>query len=282
MTKKSKFPGAASWAAVVFVFAAGLPSPVQSATQHVVVSAADAAPQTRAAAWDLRRLLSRVTGEDVPLIRPGDPRPDGAKAIEVGTERARTLAGDRLSKLGLNGSCAFSDGGDVALVGRDNFGTAGAVYDFLEKEVGCRWYTAWGDERIPSRPDLKLGAFEHLCTPPFESSWIATLGRNMSHRRNASWFLFRQGQNFAGESGCLCNLDLPPGMDEIPLDGRFVGDWSHSLFHFIPPFEKRRHRLSGIPKSGYFASHPEWFTYSQKEGKRVADRQHFMLPCENH
>ena len=168
-------------------------------TDYVVVVDRTAADEVKFVARDLARVLQKVTGAEFPLVEEGDPALAGRKRIEVGTARGRRIAGEmRCAALRHNGALAASIGSDIALVGADTFGVVGAVYDFLQKHVGCRWWTPM-DEYLPSAPTLTLAPFETMVNPPLECRWLITLQNVTDRLRNGSLFLIRNGFNTNGE-----------------------------------------------------------------------------------
>lgn len=259
-------------------------------TGFTIVREADAAPQTVAAAWDMSRILERATGASFAIRTPQEVA-DGCPTIEVGTRRGEQLAGERrMRALGPDGSLSLCDGKSVVLVGRGGFGISGAVYDFLEERVGCRWFTMWDNGFVPRLETLNVKPFEKMVNPPMEMRFIQCLQLSGRRMRNANWFLFRHNQNFTDYAKSYHNIDLPPGMDALPSAGYFCGYYSHSLFRFIPPkagnsadrgihcwhaTEWKPFQIDGVPKEGYFASHPDWFTLRFRNGKpvRMPDQQ---------
>ena len=235
-------------------------------TPYAIVLATNACTNVRFAAFDLSNILKRVSGATFPVYMAGDPRIVGKKRIAIATAKAvrgrRTADWERLLH---NGSLSYSTAdGDIVLTGKDPYGTTGAVYDFLERQVGCRWYTAFGDEKIPLRPQLTLEPFSNLVNPPFEVRWVLDAYLTTMRVRNGDLFQFRNGLNTTGNY-IFQNIDLPDGCPHLKCEYVRLGGYGHTLFLHIPPNDKRR----------YFAIHPEWFTFARNRdgGKRVADRQ---------
>lgn len=232
-------------------------------SDYAIVVEADAADIVKFAAWDLGRVLNQIAGAEFPLCDPKDPSLSGKKRIEVGTRRGKTMVGEgHLSGLGHNGSISASVGDDIVLVGRDDWGSAGAVYDFLQKQLGCRWWTPAGDESVPRRRELSVAPFKAIVKNPLECRWLITLPALTDARRNGNLFMIRNGYNINGESS-FPNLDLPPGMKPLEPETFPATRMVHSLFTFIPPHDAR----------DYFGKHPEWFTFRKEAGKRVDNRQ---------
>ena len=234
--------------------------------EYVIVRPADAPNDVKFAAFDLKRHLDRMTGADFRIVDSASSAAQEPCTIEVGTERARSLVGeDRLVRLGHNGAAVVTSGRTLAIFGKDKFGTAYGVYDFLEDRLWCRWYTPDVDY-VPSARRLAVAPFESLKTPAVKYRWLMGPGNVWKGVKNASLWEYRNKMNMAAWGGKYYeNVDLPPGCEKLTTEMETVGAYCHSLFNFIPPQEK-----SGLP--AYFKLHPEWFSYS-RDGKCRVDRR---------
>ena len=166
-----------------------------------------------------------------------------------------------------------SVGADLYIYGDRPYGTVGAIYNFLTKFCGCRWYTATGDKRIPKNPDLCLDAIDYRHVPSFKSlehgsrwgSAVRTPEIRAWVRRNNSFLM----PNYAfGE----------------PDDAWFyIGPVTHTLAAYMPPIPRKPRSFNddrtffagphpALAGKVYFKDHPEYFTLTA-EGKRVHDRQ---------
>ena len=236
-------------------------------TEYAVVVEEAAESNVRFAAYDLSRHLKRITGAEFPLVFSGTSAAPGGRRIEVGTVRANELAGKAWTdKLRHNGSLSLAaPDGDIVLTGADAWGITGAVYDFLEKELGCRWYSAWGDNKIPRNDRPVLKPFRHLVNPQLESRWVLVSEARSQRVRDGNLFLFRNGMNMTAVSR-LRNVALPDGCGALTCEYVCKGNYCHSMFDFIPPHDRPS-------RKGYFKEHPEWFTYVKASGRRVDNRQ---------
>lgn len=134
----------------------------------VIVAPAKAGPILRAAIQDLQLHIEKVTGAKLAImtgpsngmsslvvaVRPDDrdlfPEAAGEEALAVRTAPGR-----------------------VTLAGQDEPGAAWAIYDFLERAVGVRWYwpeeqksTEWIGTWLPKQPTLTV-APAHWTDAPF-------------------------------------------------------------------------------------------------------------------
>ena len=222
----------------------------------------DKDPVYRAALEDLKGHLRGITGAYIHLAhQAGGPR------IFVG----KRAPGDDAPFTGVRERRIKSVGKDIYIYGDGRFGTIGAVYDFLEKFCGCRWFGPWdGDTYIPHRPTLEFAPIDYKHSPSFYSlelgdAWPAARkhpGVRDYLRRNRCFLM----PNYSGAS---------------PSDGwKYIGPTTHGLSAFFPPGGHKpgvfENHWAGphpaLADKAYFKTHPEYFTLD-KDGKRVPDRQ---------
>ena len=118
-------------------------------------------PVFRATLDDLSEFLREITGANIPLAyQASGPR------IFVG----KRAPGDDKPFTGVRERRIISVGNDLYLYGDGLFGTVGAVYDFLEKFCGCRWFGPWnGDTFVPKKPTLEFDPIDYRHAPSFYS-----------------------------------------------------------------------------------------------------------------
>ena len=121
----------------------------------------DKDPRFVAAIKDLSGFLHEITGATIPF----DDQTAAHKII-VG-ERA---PGDDKPFSGVRERRIKSIGEDIYIYGDGQFGTIGAVYDFLEKFCGCRWFGPWnGDTYVPKNANLIFDSIDYSHAPSFRS-----------------------------------------------------------------------------------------------------------------
>ena len=232
-------------------------------TAYTIVSLADQPADYQSAVWDLRAYLSKITGA---TFKPVTKDANGPR-IYVG----KRAPGDDAPFTGVRERRIKSVGDDIYIYGDGLFGTVGAVYDFLEKFCGCRWFGPWdGDTFIPSKPTLKFDSLDYKHAPSFYSlefggPWqSARLHKGVKNylRRNRSFLQCR----YEGAS---------------PEDAwKFFGPTTHGLAAYFPPGGHKPGTFvkmwagphPALADKAYFKDHPEYFTLN-KEGKRVDNRQ---------
>lgn len=134
----------------------------------------------RMAADELQTWLAAATGATLPIVADADP---ALKHILVGRAALPAGAGVDVSALAPEAFAVRTLGEDLVLVGMDEgihpdeipgttkptlCGTMNAVYDFLEEQVGVRWY--WHDDLgtiVPQVDELTVPALNYDEAPRF-------------------------------------------------------------------------------------------------------------------
>ena len=140
-------------------------------SDYRVVIADSAEQPIPAVAEDFVHLFEEITGARLPIVT--DAEPMGPHEIIIGpSEHLDNLAVYiDWAKLGREGYVIRTAGAHLLLFGGPARGTLNAVYTFLEKYVGCRWYTP-DFSVIPKTPDLSIDLIHEESTPPMEARWI--------------------------------------------------------------------------------------------------------------
>ena len=228
-----------------------------------ITLADDASPSEKTAAAELAAYLKKVTGGEFPIVKPQESA--GRPAIAVGPGATKALlpeldlvkAGEQ--GLGEDGIVLKSAGPNLILTGAEGSqrGTLYAVYEFLERAAGVRWWTHT-EETVPQNPTLAIAPLDVRYKPPFlyreTFSWGIAQGDPQSPYEDSDvavkdWavakFAARQRNN--GHGG---KLPASLGGSLLPLG------WCHTSFTYMPPAK-------------YFKDHPDW--YSEVKGKRIAE-----------
>lgn len=217
-------------------------------TAWKIVLPNDAVAVEKTAADELRLHLTGITGVEFPICSEDELAADQGRVFLVGrTKRTEAV----LAEVGKS-AFAFDEifiksfptdsGPTVVLCGHDRRGTLYAVYEFLEKVGGVRWF-APDCTVIPPNPNLAVPDDLSVSYAP------KIFSREMYHR-------LAQGGVFSARNR---------GNGSIPENygGRVsIVNFVHSFYKYLPP-EK------------YFADHPDW--YSEVKGKRTADNAQLCL-----
>jgi len=242
-------------AASLRLAAAGMTLATAGSTDWSIVVRAEAPALEREAAADLSRHLEAITGAKFPLDASGKHRiflgvraPGDAKAMQPAERRIRAA------------------GGDLYLYGENSDGAPFAVYDLLEKKLGCRWFTPWGDEVIPKAPTLSIEEPDGDFVPSFRRFETASLGEYHWNTKVRDFLRRRR-------------IHIAP--DRIAGDDHYtLGFPLHTFCKYLPsgrvPPGKIVDNIGGPYKyfedKKYFETNPEFFTLDSR-GKRVPNRQ---------
>lgn len=121
-------------------------------------------------------------------------------------------------------------GTNFLLYGEGKRGTIYAVYEFLSRNLDCRWWTP-EVKSIPKRKNIVLSDIDYSYSPPFR---------------------YRSHFTYNSLNGKEYSLSLHENGDRLPLDQSSGG--SISILGFVHTFSVI------LPPSKYFSSHPEWYS----------------------
>ncbi len=199
---------------------------------YTITLAADAIPPEKTAAEQLQATLKEITGATFPITTEEAGEEPARPTIWVGAgPRVRTLLAEPdWEQLGRDGIRLKSVGEDLILAGGRPRGSLYAVFEFLEKAGGCRWWTET-ERSIPEQPVFKVARQDLRYAPPFV------------YREHFSSAM-RQDPVFATilrENGHFQKQDAAWGGHE-------------EILGFTHTFSKL------LPVEKYFKEHPEWFS----------------------
>jgi hypothetical protein len=246
---------------------------VDGRTGYTIVVPPRATPADHFAVAELRAFLRQSTGVEFPLGHYDYT----ARRIFVGLgEGTRPALGrDPLAGFADEEHAVKTRGRDVYLYGKGQFGNLWAVYDFLENEVGCRFYSSFAPPAVPEHKRLALGPIDRrtrLALPV-----RAVHNNHFRGRPDAGGLLFllrnKVNWDLLGDyPGGLKQANINPGSEALPL----IGAWVHTVFYYIPPVPTPRPANGPYQEwlhgRGYFDAHPEFFSMNAR-GQRVRDRQ---------
>ena len=152
-------------------------------TDYAVVQAENATEPEKFAVQELTNFLSRVTGATFPVIEE-TALSGNTRGIYVGWTSYAERNGIDASKLGEEEWVIRSIGKNLVLAGGRPRGTMYAVYEFLERQVGCHWLDQ-DTEVVPSKPDLKLGKLDIRAKPAFARRELSNPGLTARGTRSA-------------------------------------------------------------------------------------------------
>lgn len=218
-------------------------------TYEIVVDEANE-PAVQQAAEELAVYLKKITGATFPIVPSTEAKSDSPRLIVGwGTSASALVPETEMKKLDHDGFLIESAGSDLILAGSTPRGTLYAVYEFLEKSLGCGWWTA-EVESVPHKPDLKIAPSSVRSSARFAYRDVYT-----EDLKAAPEFAVKMRRNGQGDKAAL---PAQWGGSEAIIG--FV----HTFAEFLPPAE-------------YFTKHPEWG--GLQSGERKAWTQYGGQPC---
>ena len=258
--KRSFTPLAAASAAAIAVLAASASFAgdklVLPFDDTCVVEGTDVSAEL--AVQELNAIVSNATGRVFSSV----PGAKATRRIFVGRspDAEKTLGTRFFERLKDEESVVFAKGNDLFLVGGGDMGTLWAVYDFVEDNLGYRWYFCRTDGEVVDKTDT-------------------VVYKGKVTRRLPAFKGFRKsyGSVSAGRLFCLRNRDTSAAEGFIK-GYRYRYTWripGHGFILFLPS-DKELKAWGGIPppevREGSFKDHPEWYSLG-KDGKRHPDMQ---------
>lgn len=225
---------AAAWAAEPLVLVEG------GKSDYRVVVAEKASSSTRYAAEELQRFLKEATGAELAIVNDASPATD--HEILLGDSARLAALGIKMDfpALGDEGYVIRTAGPRLVVAGGALRGNLYGVYDFLEQQVGCRWFTP-KISRIPKVERLAVGPLDATRVPALEYREVM-----LFDCWDADWMARNR-----------LNTTKLPG-EKHGGSVMFVPDYYVHTFNRLVPPEK------------YFDSHPEYF--AEVDGKRLKDK----------
>jgi len=216
-------------------------------SDYTIIIDRDCSPSERHGAQELQMFLEQICGAKLPIARVNVTGPK----IFVGSSRAldRLALDIDFEALGDEGFVIQTVGPHLVLAGGRLRGTMYACYEFLDKFLGCRWFTAQGAtpavSRIPHQDTITLPNIDYKKIPILEYR-----APYCPEARDGDW----AARNRMNTSGA--HLDKEHG-------GTIVyAAYSHTFYSLVPPDK-------------YFKDHPEYF--SEINGERVGEKAQLCL-----
>lgn len=217
-------------------------------TDYTIVVSDQADEATKFISKELSKLLFDVTGAKFSVLGESEAKEKTHRIFVGPSQAARTVLPEvPWDDLASDELIIKAAGNDLVLAGGQPRGTIYAVYEFLEKQAGIRW---WHPRRrtVPKLDRLDVGTPDIRYLPPFAYRCVFSKELNQNLE-----FAVKLKQN---------------GSDRSLPDQRLGGDvailgWCHTFAQFVPPSE--------------FSEHPEWG--GLVNGQRIAWTQDGGQPC---
>jgi hypothetical protein len=238
-------------------------------TDYKIIAPATPSKIDTMAVKELNQFLKQATGAEFKVIAG-----DSAGVAKLTHRLFVGLSPVALEILGNNPVAKLKDqehivkriGNDIFLYGKGEYGNIYAVYTFLENQLGCRWYTVYGDMKIPFSKTLELGDFDYSRNFAFKIR--ALMNWFYVDLETANRFFYRNFQN-----QLLIKRPRLPGVKSVYNE---VLPGCHSAFSYIPPGGGKQlgtnSPLPWLKDKKYFTTNPNFFSVGKK-GKRVNNRQ---------
>jgi hypothetical protein len=216
-------------------------------TDYRIVIGEDASESEQWAAIEIQQWLKEVSAAEF-KIKSDNSEPHSKEIIIGFNKHAKMLLGEEISEPAEEDeSFTYRNvGSSIIIWGGRARGTMYGVMTFLEKELGCRWYTS----RVSVIPPRKQFTFDYL----FHSESPGLRVRNdFYYEAFEPIWAARNKVN-----GAMNFREQPGGVE---------GYWAvHTFYRFMPPSE-------------FFDEHPEY--YSLIDGKRIHDNAQLCLTNPN-
>lgn len=205
---------------------------------HIVLSPGASASE-KWAATELQRWLKEAGGVEIPITESAigydGPRiVIGYPGVSVAKEKEPDMNDESFRY--------FNSGADIYIYGGRQRGTMYGVFSFLERELGCRWYTPKVSV-IPKRKELKFSWFDHA-----EKSGVRVRNDFYFEAFEPVWAARNR------VNGAMSYRKQPGGVEAY---------WAvHTFYPLMPPEE-------------FYKKHPEY--YSLIDGKRIYERAQLCL-----
>lgn len=213
------------------------------ASDYSIVIDKEAPASEQYAAEELQNWLREVGGVSLPIVGPDEG--EQGKRLVVGYN---SIVEDLVPKAQIQSPSddSFtwcSKKGDILFWGGSERGTLYSVYDFLEDQLGIRWYS----EDVTVVPEVEKWSFSKLYN--HEAPALLVRDNCMLAPRTNTVFSARLRNNFTR---------LPGKEPGTTLPGTAEGYWGvHAMAYHVPAHK-------------YFKDHPEYF--SLYNGKRCTDQ----------
>jgi hypothetical protein len=216
-------------------------------SDYQIVISHNASDTIKHAASEFKTFLNQISGADIPIIM--DDQPATNHEILIGNNRhlQQSKTPIDIDKMNEDGFIIFTDDKHLTIVGGQDQATLYGVYTFLEKYLGCRWYSS----EVSYTPKCDY-ITDDITIEPINDIQMPKLKFREVYYADAMESDFSARQKLNGNASIIQNGKLAREKH------RGWGTWCHTFYVFVPS-EK------------YFKEHPEYF--SLINGKREPNSQ---------
>jgi hypothetical protein len=233
-------------------------------TRYRIVTAKKLSDTDKFALAELKYFLHKSTGVSFKNILAETARNQNELIILGDNMLSRKLLGNKLiDALVPDESLVKTVGNNLILLGGGKRGTLYAVYEFLENQLGIRWYTAYGDMKIPKHAKLTVSELDCRKQLPLK---IRSSSMYFYQLRPTRDYFFARNRQNNGFKKTMPELNY----------GKWLSPGCHTFEYYIAPGKNRPwHWVKNIyqgHKTNYFKTNPEFFSLG-KNGQRTTTLQ---------
>lgn len=245
---------------------------VDGKTDYVIVKPERSSAIDDYAIRELSGVLHQITDAEFKIVSADKIIPEN-KCIYVGISKpvSDRLGVNLLELLEDQEHVVKSFGKDVFLYGKGMHGNMHAVFEFIESQLGWRWYSVYDHPVITNNPDLIL-------SPVSVKKGFSFPYRRMSFSRSND-FPYTHGINMGISEHISAGLKRFPDIYKPEDFAAYKSEIctigsGHNLRMYIPsaPEYERGKRYEWLKGKYYFQTNPEYFSL-WTNGKRVPNRQ---------
>lgn len=207
------------------------------ASDYIILTPALPQPAESTAATELASVLGQVTGATLEVVAENRARDVSTQGffISVGDTELYREQDFRAEDLNTDGFLIKTVDNTLFIIGENQRGTLYGVYEFLEREAGCRFLSPSYDH-IPSVPRLGLRLLDVKEVPTFAT-------------RSDFYWPMSYDTLYTAKMRYLSQFSGFKDLSE-PIGGSLMTYWNdtgHSFYQFVP-------------HSVYYAEHNDWFS----------------------
>lgn len=205
------------------------------------------------AAEELAKYLNKVTNSEFPIV---------TSLSESGNIQLKIKSGEPQEGF----TTELVDGKNLVITGNSPRGLVYAVYDFLEKAAGIRWFAPFDyAEIVPENPDLKLPLFKDESSPDMIYRYnLYCSNSRVPHAAEHGWKM----ADWSFKNRFNAELERLPKNQSAAIRKFYEKRGS-----CIWKLEKEGHNFhKWIEPKKYFESHPNFFCYDRATGEWRAER----------
>ena len=225
------------------------------------------------AATELQTFLKKISGAELPIVNSDDAKPKQIIIGSLDTSNAvkKNAAALKLKKSNTETIAVKKLDGALYLAGNMPRGALYAVYSFLQKQLGCRWFWPGDDgEFIIRQTSYTLPALDYNITPTFRFREMTPCGMH-NHIPTEIWL----ARNFMNGGSRTPKVRDVAGF--YRLDGQHWVSLNKKMFDTKPElFSLINGERSAAGYAGCW-SNPEFFDYIVKKHLDIIKQKGFNM-----